>query len=88
MHFRNLKQALNQRLRLKSVRIIIKLNEIAWLKLYIDMNTDLRINQKMILKKILLSWWIMLFLEKVWKRWENIEISNLSQQKEEKIICC
>ena len=88
MHFRNLKQALNQRLGLKSVRIIIKLNEIAWLKLYIDMNTDLRINQKMILKKILLSWWIMLFLEKVWKRWENIEISNLSQQKEEKIICC
>ena len=88
MHFRNLKQALNQRLRLKSVRIIIKLNEIAWLKLYIDMNTDLRINQKMILEKILLSWWIMLFLEKVWKRWENIEISNLSQQKEEKIICC
>ena len=28
------------------------------------------------------------FLEKPWKMWENIEIQNLSQQKEEETIWC
>ena len=39
---RNLKQASNQRLVLKKVHRVIKFNQNAWLKPYIDMNTDLR----------------------------------------------
>ena len=51
MDIRNLKQALNQGFVLKKVHRIIKLNQKAWLKPYIDMNTDLGIKQKMVLKK-------------------------------------
>ena len=42
IHIRNLKQALNHRLVLKKVDRVIKFNQNAWLKPYIDMNTDLR----------------------------------------------
>ena len=55
MDIRNLKQALNQGFVLKKVHRIIKLNQKAWLKSYIDMNTDLGIKQKMVLKKTFLS---------------------------------
>ena len=42
IHTRNLKQALNHGLVLKKVHKVIKFNQNAWLKPYIDMNTDLR----------------------------------------------
>ena len=42
IHIRNLKEELNHGLVLKKVNILIKLNQNAWLKLYIDMNTYLR----------------------------------------------
>ena len=42
IHIRNLKQALNHRLILKKVHRVIKFNQNAWLKPYIDMNTGLR----------------------------------------------
>ena len=42
IHKRNLKQALNNGLVLKNVDNVIKLNQKACLKPYIDMNTDLR----------------------------------------------
>ena len=42
IHIRNLKQALNHRLVLKKVHRVIKFNQNAWLKPYIDMNTYLR----------------------------------------------
>ena len=51
IHIRNLKQALNHILVFKKAHIIIKSNQKAWLKPYIDMNTDLK-KQKMSLKKI------------------------------------
>ena len=42
IHIRALKQALNHRLILKEVHRVIKLNQEAWLKPYINMNTKLR----------------------------------------------
>ena len=44
IHIRSLKQALNHRLVLKEVSKVIKFDQNAWLKPYIDMNTDLRKN--------------------------------------------
>ena len=41
IHIRNLKQALNHSLILKKIHRVIKLNQKAWLKPYIDMNTKL-----------------------------------------------
>ena len=55
IHIRNLKQGLNHGLVFKKVHRVIKFNQNAWLKPYINMNTDSRKNQKMILKKISLS---------------------------------
>ena len=42
VHIRALKQALNYGLVLKRVHRVIKFNQRAWLKSYIDMNTELR----------------------------------------------
>ena len=46
IHIRVLKQALNRGLRLKKVYRIIQFKQKAWLKVYIDMNTELRKNTK------------------------------------------
>ena len=54
IHIRNLKQALNHRLVLKKVHKEIEFNQNAWLKAYIDINTDLR-KKNIILKNIFLS---------------------------------
>ena len=42
VHIKSLKQALNHRLKFKKVHRIIEFNQKAWLKPYIDMNTELR----------------------------------------------
>ena len=42
IHIKSLKQALNHGLKLKKVHRIIEFNQKAWLKPYIDMNTELR----------------------------------------------
>ena len=42
IHVRALKQALNHELTLKKVHRVIQLKQEAWLKAYIDMNTELR----------------------------------------------
>ena len=52
IHIRNLNQGLNNGLVLKKVHRVTKFNQNAWLNRYIDMNTDLRKKQNMILKKI------------------------------------
>ena len=51
VHIRNLKQALNHGLILKKEHRVIKFNQNAWLKPYIDMNSKLKKMQKMILRK-------------------------------------
>ena len=76
IHIRALKQALNNGLRLKKVHKIIQFKQEAWLKVCIDMNTELKKMQRMNLRKISLNLWIILFLEKLWKMLEIIEISN------------
>ena len=40
IHMKNLKQSLNHGSILRKVRKVIKLNQNAWLKPHIDMNTD------------------------------------------------
>ena len=50
------------------------------------MSTDLRKKAKSSFEKDFLSWGMIQFLQKLWKIWENIEILNLSQQKEEETI--
>ena len=42
MHIKSLKQTLNHELKLKKIHRIIEFNQKAWLKPYIDMNTELR----------------------------------------------
>ena len=42
VHIRSLKQALNHGLILKKVHRVIQFNQEAWLKSYIDINTELR----------------------------------------------
>ena len=42
VHMNSLKQALNHGLKLKKIHRIIEFNQEAWLKPYIDMNTELR----------------------------------------------
>ena len=70
-------QGSNHRLVLKKVQRVIKFNQSAWRKPYIDANTVLRKKGKMILRNIFLSWRIMQFLEKLWKMVEDIEILTL-----------
>ena len=62
IHIRNLKQELNHGLTLKKVHSEIRLNQYAWLKPYIDVNTDLRKKGKNYFEKIFLSRRIMQFL--------------------------
>ena len=45
-HISSLKQALNHGLTLKKVHRVMKLNQSAWLKEFIDMNTEYRMNAK------------------------------------------
>ena len=51
VHIRSLKQALSHGLILKKIYRVIQFNREAWLEPYIDMNTELRKQEKMILKK-------------------------------------
>ena len=46
VHIRSLKQALNHKLILKKVHRVIQFYQEAWLKPYIDMNTELRKKSK------------------------------------------
>ena len=66
VHIRSLKQALNNGLILKKVHRVIQFNQKAWLKEYIDMNTELRKQAKNDFKKYFFKL-IILFLERLWR---------------------
>ena len=80
IHIINLKQALNHGLVLKIPRMI-KFNQNAWLKPYIDMNTNLRKKAKNDFEKYFLSWWKMQFFEKLWKIWQNRDIKLVTTDR-------
>ena len=64
-----------------------KLNQNAWLKPYIDMNTDKK-KAKNDFENDFFKLMKNAVFENLWKMLENIEILNLSQQKEEETIWC
>ena len=88
IHIRNLKQALNNRLVLKKVHRVIKFNQNVWLKPYISRNANLGKKAINDFEKVFFKLMNNAVLEKLWKMLENIEILNLSQQKEEETIWC
>ena len=53
IHRKALKQALDYKLILERVRSVIKFNQEAWFKPFIDMNTELRRKIKIILRRAL-----------------------------------
>ena len=58
----------------KKVHRVIKFNQKAWFKPYIDMSTELRKNAKIDFESNFWSWWVMQSLEKLWRMYGNIEI--------------
>ena len=67
IHIRALKKALNYGLKLKKVHRIIQFKQKAWLKPYIDMNTELRKEAKNDFEKDFSKLMNNSVLEKQWK---------------------
>ena len=76
VHIKLLKQALNNGLKLKRVHRIIEFSQKAWLKPYIDMNTELRKLAKDDFEKDLFKLMNNAVFGKQRKILENIEILN------------
>ena len=69
-----LKEALNHGLILRKVHWVIQFNQKAWLKLYIDMNTELR--RKKWFWKDFFKLMNNAVLGNQWKMWESTAILN------------
>ena len=67
IHIRNLQQTLNHGLILKKVHRVIKFNQNAWLKPYIDINTKLRQKANNDFERGFFKLMNNAFLEKLWK---------------------
>ena len=76
VHIRSLNQALNYGLKLKKVHRIIEFNQGSWLKLYIDMKTELTKIAKNDFEKDFFKLMNNAILERQWKMLENTEILN------------
>ena len=77
IHIRNLKHALNHRLGLKKTHRLIKFNQNAWLKPYIDMNTNISKKANNDFKRDLLKFMKNAVFVKIYGKYEKI----FSQQK-------
>ena len=77
VHIRNLKLALGQGLKLKKVHKAIAFYQEAWLKPYIDMNTELRKKVKNNFEKDLYKLMNNAVFGRFWKMKENTEILSL-----------
>ena len=86
IHIKNLKHALNNGLVFKNVHRLIKFNQNSCQKPYIDMNTDLRKKVKNDFEKDFFKLMNDVVFGKTMENMRNIEILNLSKQKEEKTI--
>ena len=62
-----IKASIKSELRLKKVHGVIQFNQEAWLKPYIDMNTELRKQVKNGFEKDFFKLMIIRFLEKLWR---------------------
>ena len=71
---------------MKNVRRVIEFNQNAWLKPYIDINTNLRKKAKDDFEKHFKLMKYAVSRKKPWKMLKNTEILNLSQQKGEEVI--
>ena len=60
----------------KKYILLLALDKMAWLKPYIDLNTELRKLPKMNLKKTFINYRLTLYMVKLCKMIENIEILN------------
>ena len=78
IHIRALKQALNHGLKLEKVHRVIKFNQRAWFKPYIDVNTKKEKKQKMNLKKKFFKLMINSVFEKT--------IENLRKHRDVKLV--
>ena len=76
VHIKSLKLTLNHGLKLKRIHRIIEFSQKAWLKPYIDMNTELRKLAKDDFEKDLFKLMNNAVFGKQWKILENIEILN------------
>ena len=76
IHIRASDQALKHGLILEKVHRAIEFNQSAWLKPYIDFNTELRKKEKNKFEKDFLNLQITLCLEKQWKSLQSIRISS------------
>ena len=76
IHIYGLKQALNYGLIFKKVHAVITFSHSAWLKQYIDMNTELRTNTKNDFEKDYFKLKNNSAFGKIWKILESIGISN------------
>ena len=86
LNVRNLKQALNNGFVLKQVHRVIRFNQNPCLKLYIDMNTNLRKKGKNDFEKDFFKLMNNAVFGKTMKIWENMEIWYLPQQEKEETI--
>ena len=73
---------------MKKIHRIIKFNQKASLKLYIDMKTKLRKNAKNDFQKDFFKLMTNAVFGKNMEKWENTEISSLWQPKQQWIIEC